>query len=240
MEKPADEQVARRRRRDDVGVFWDYENLPLPSGTDVPTACQQIVQTISQRFGQIRDQRLYFDFGDNVVPQNSSTNSSWSALDSVFDLVNTPKRHRGHKETLDKKLISDVWAFAWDVAMRSTSGGGGGGNDITSPGCTIVLLSSDGDYAHTLNKLRNRGIHCVVVHGAVGSVSAMLKASADVVLSLHDDILCHRPDATAVMAEQKREVVEPAHRTSGPAPIVQLEPGLINLRATRRSSSTRR
>jgi hypothetical protein len=50
---------------------------------------------------------LYYDFGNNV-PQNSSTNSSWSALDSVFDLVNTPKRHRSHKETLDKKLINDA------------------------------------------------------------------------------------------------------------------------------------
>jgi hypothetical protein len=84
-------------------------------------------------------------------------------------------------------------------------------------------LSSDGDYAHTLNKLRNRGIHCVVVHGAVGSVSATLKASADVVLSLHDDILGHRPEATAAMAEQKQGTVEPAHRTTGTAPLVHLE-----------------
>jgi NYN domain len=182
----------------DVGVFWDYENLPLPSGTDVPKACQAIIKAISS-FGRIRDQRLYFDFGDNV-PQHSK-NPSWSVLDSVFDLVNTPKRNRS-KETLDKKLISDVWAYAWDMSFRSNSAG-----------CSIVLISSDGDYAHTLNKLRNRGVHCIVVHGAIESVSSVLKASADVVLSLQDDILgphaVPRTDRPAIIVEPKK-AIEPA------------------------------
>jgi NYN domain len=186
----------------DVGIFWDYENLPLPSGTDVPKACQAIIKAISS-FGRIRDQRLYFDFGDNV-PQHSK-NPSWSVLDSVFDLVNTPKRNRS-KETLDKKLISDVWAYAWDVSFRSNSSG-----------CGIVLISSDGDYAHTLNKLRNRGVHCIVVHGAIESVSSMLKASADVVLSLQDDILGPHD----VLRIDRPTIVEPKQAAEPAAPFAQ-------------------
>jgi NYN domain len=176
----------------EVGVFWDYENLPLPSGTNVSKACQAIVKAIS-RFGPIRDQRLYFDFGS--AGSSIRAISSWNAFDCVFDLVNTPKRH-GSKETLDKKLISDVWAYAWDATLRSASNNNTSAatsstllNHNDASGCCIVLLSSDGDYAHTLNKLRNRGIHCIVVHGPMESVSSMLTSSADVALSLQDDIL---------------------------------------------------
>jgi hypothetical protein len=93
--------------------------------------------------------------------------------------VNTPQRNQ--KETLDKKMIADVLLFCWDSATR---------NQSTNKGSCVVLVTSDGDYAYTLNKLRDRGVSSVVIYGH-GNVADILISSADVALSLEHDVLKH-------------------------------------------------
>jgi hypothetical protein len=133
---PSDEQQQQQQR--EISIFWDYENLPLPSWSKPVDACKSIVKLVS-KYGRIVDRRLYNDF------RNPSGQQLWSSLDSSgFDLVNTPRRNK--KETLDKKLIADVLTFVWDSAVR---------NDNCKP--CVVLLTSDGDYAYCLSKLRDRG-----------------------------------------------------------------------------------
>jgi hypothetical protein len=100
-----------------------------------------------------------------------------SSLDSSgFDLVNTPTRNQ--KESLDKKMIADILTFAWDSSVRSES---------LKP--CVVLLTSDGDYAYTISKLRDRGVMTVVMLGKSCSVAKILVDCADVALSLEDDVL---------------------------------------------------
>ena len=53
---------------------------------------------------------------------------------SGFTLIDCPAR--GKKETLDKRMIVDILAFAWERAARRI------------PTC-VVLITSDGDYAYT-------------------------------------------------------------------------------------------
>ena len=117
------------------------------------------------------DRRLYFNFERRGCHRDSSSLDS-----SGFDLVNVPCRNQ--KETLDKKLIADCLTFAWDSAVR---------NDDTKP--AIVLLTSDGDYAYTLAKLRDRGVMTIVMVGKDCSVASILVDTADVALSLEDDVL---------------------------------------------------
>jgi NYN domain len=163
--------------RREIAIFWDFENVQLPSWAHPADASKAIVQAVTPH-GRIVDRRLYFDMAD---PAKSHL---WSALDSSgFDLVNTPKRNN-QKETLDKKLIADVLTFAWDSAVR---------NDDCKP--CVVLLTSDGDYAYTLSKLRDRGVMSIVMYGNDGSVANVLKTSADISLSLERDVL--NPPATA-------------------------------------------
>ncbi|CAB9506710.1 Pfam:DUF88 [Seminavis robusta] len=156
----------------ELSVFWDYQNLPLPSWAKPADAAKAIVQAVSKH-GRIVDRRLYFD-----MAAGADGNNMWSALDSSgFDLVNTPRRNQ--KETLDKKLIADVLTFAWDSAVRS--------NDDCKP--CVVLLTSDGDYAYTLSKLRDRGVMSVVMYGNDSTAASLLKSSADIPLSFEKDVL---------------------------------------------------
>jgi hypothetical protein len=147
----------------------------LPSWANPAEASKAIVSAVS-KYGRIVDRRLYFDMAEQTTNRGGG-GYHWSALDSSgFDLVNTPRRNQ--KETLNKKMIADVLTFAWDSAVR---------NDHCKP--CIVLLTSDGDYAYTLSKLRDRGVMSVVMYGADSSVASVLKAPADVPLSFEGDVL---------------------------------------------------
>ena len=155
----------------EISIFWDFENVHLPSSVSASDASKAIVQAVSH-YGRIVDRRLYFDMSSTAASHNG-----WSALDSSgFDLVNTPRRNS--KETLDKKLIADVLTFAWDSAVR---------NDNCKP--CVVLLTSDGDYSYCINKLRDRGVLSVVMYGNDSTVASILKDAADVSLSFYNDVL---------------------------------------------------
>ena len=155
-----------------------FPQVHLPSWANPADASKAIVSAVS-KYGRIVDRRLYFDMQGTSDSSNGTNGGGyhWSALDSSgFDLVNTPRRNQ--KETLDKKMIADVLTFAWDSAVR---------NDHCKP--CVVLLTSDGDYAYTLSKLRDRGVMSVVMTGPDSSVANILKAAADIPLSFEGDVL---------------------------------------------------
>lgn len=187
----------------EVAIFWDYENLSLPGWVHPADASKLIVEAVSARLklhaggdgGRIVDRRLYFDF------YRDKSGGMFAALDSTgFDLVNTPSRNQ--KETLDKKLIADVLTFAWDSAVR---------NDNRKP--CVVLLTSDGDYAYTLSKLRDRGIMSFVIHGNDTSVAKVLKSSADVLFNFETDIL-KKLDATTAPGTETNQAAPGTSPTS--------------------------
>ena len=158
-----------RQEQREIAIYWDYENLQVPQWADPSSVSKAIIHSISG-LGVIREKRLYHDF--SCAPR-----AVWSQLDSMgFSLVNTPRRNS--KETLDKKLIVDIMTYALDTLVR---------NDDSKP--CIVLLTSDGDYAYTLSKLRDRGVMSVVMHGNDSSVAKVLQASADISMSFEHDVL---------------------------------------------------
>jgi hypothetical protein len=87
-------------------------------------------------------------------------------------VVDCPTRNA--KEVVDKKIIVDMMCFAWERIAR---------NQRTC----VVLISSDGDFAYMLNRLRDQHVHVGVIHGA--NVAEMLLQSADWRMNWRNDVL---------------------------------------------------
>lgn len=177
----------------EVAIFWDYENVPLPDNCHAVevSKCIQIALT---KYGRIVERRLYSD--SRKWNAGLSTTNRRSLDASGFNLVDTPSK--GGKEVIDKKIIADILTFAWDSSMRCIGLSLGGGNvsnkqlhgmqKSASKPC-VVLITSDGDYAYALSKLRDRGVYSVVFYGRDSTVSQMLVDTADDAYSFEKDIL---------------------------------------------------
>mmetsp|Transcript_33426 Transcript_33426/g.38051 ORF Transcript_33426/g.38051 Transcript_33426/m.38051 type:complete len:903 (+) Transcript_33426:196-2904(+) len=164
--------MSREKAKSDreIAIYWDYENVKLPQWCGPANAAKRIYKAVSN-YGRVVDRRVYFDY----QKYNGAESLDCSGLDlSGFDLVNTPTRNA--KETLDKKLIADVLTFAWDCTARKTEP-------------CVVLITSDGDYAYTLAKLRDRGVLNIVMFGKGCSLAQILVDNADVALSFEKDVL---------------------------------------------------
>ena len=155
-----------------VGIFWDYENVRIPWGTKSSVAANRIRDAVGGH-GQIVERRLYFDSRKPNELYTDRVNLDQGG----FTLVDCPTRNR--KETLDKKLLVDIMAFACRNAYNGT------------PSC-VVLIASDGDYAYTLNKIRDLGVKTIVIHGPVTNTANVLFESCEHALSFQHDVLCIR------------------------------------------------
>ena len=152
-----------------VGIFWDFENVRIPNGIKSTVAANCIRDAVIGH-GQIVERRLYYD-----SRKLSESNTDRENLDQGgFTLVDCPARNR--KETLDKKLIVDIMAFACHTAAHR------------NPSC-VVLITSDGDYAYTLSKIRDFGVKTIVIHGPSITTAGILFHVCEHVLSFHDDVL---------------------------------------------------
>ena len=93
-----------------------------------------------------------------------------------FTLVDCPAR--GAKETLDKRMIVDIMAFAFNNVSQRT------------PSC-VVLITSDGDYSYSIAKIRDLGIKTIVIHGPQTTTAGVLLDVCDYALSFWHDVLSH-------------------------------------------------
>ena len=168
----------------EIAIYWDYENLPLPS-LCTPVKAAKCIHNAVSKYGRIVDRRIYFDFGKINPPVGAELDLSG------FDLVNTPTRNT--KETLDKKIIADVLTFAWDCNVRRISP-------------VVVLLTSDGDYSYILAKLRDRGVMNVVMYGKEQNVSQILVDNADVALNFEKDVLLFTPQKAKTSSSSSVEL----------------------------------
>lgn len=100
-------------------------------------------------------------------------NSSQTILQTSTNLIHSII------ETLYKKLISDTWAFVWDL-----KGDG-----------PIILMSNDDEYDHTRKQTTGTAYRVprTAQRDSIESLSAMLTSSAANSLSLYDDILDPSP-----------------------------------------------
>jgi len=138
----------------EVGFFWDYENIRVPSHVNAVAVAQQSLRTVSSNAAQqlgfaqhrIVERRLYYD-----SRKPSEINVDRSGLGSSFTLIDCPAR--GHKETVDKRIIVDLMLFAYERVLKG------------APVC-VVLMSSDGDFTYILSVLRDLGAKVVIIYGA--------------------------------------------------------------------------
>ena len=170
----------------DVGLFWDYENVRRPKSMDTYTVCSKLRDFFSKE-GRLCERRLYYDSRKQTEIMTDREGFDMSG----FTLVDCPTR--GKKEAVDKKIIVDICSFAY-------------GRLLCKKPPTVVLLSSDGDYAYMLNRLRDEGVRIVIVHGR--QPHEALVRSADLAVSWRFNVL--EPDTeepsgpeTAVAVKQE-------------------------------------
>jgi hypothetical protein len=203
----------------EVALFWDYENVPLPHTATPAEAAKAMQSMVQSHLGlqRIEMRRVYLDPSKQHGHRGPRDPSKFDS--SGFDLVYTPTRN-GTKETLDKKLIVDVLTFAWDCHTRGRQP-------------CVVLITSDGDYAYTLAKLRDRGVKNIVLYGKDSSTAQILIENAQIALSLERDVLALEavvPPPIDTIAAQKPEQESFSKRrvsltsTSGCLPEVELQP----------------
>ena len=174
-----------------VGIFWDYENVRIPIHIKSTVAANRIRDAVIGH-GQIVERRLYYDA---KKPSESWTDRA-NLDQGGFTLVDCPTR--GRKETLDKKLIVDIMAFAYPNANSRT------------PTC-VVLITSDGDYAYTLSKIRDLGVKTIVIHGPATNTAAVLFDVCDHALSFLHDVLGIRQEDEDEEVEDGSEVQAAVH-----------------------------
>ena len=189
----------------DIGVFWDYENVQVPSNRKGSEASNAIRAELQSR-GRIVQRQLYYDSGKQQL--KSSVKSSLDL--SGFSLVDCPTR--GRKETLDKKLIVDLMHFAWGRS-QATDG---------RRSC-VVLISSDGDYAYVLSRLRDMGTHTIVMFGKCATLAEDLLDACDEALSFFTDVLPPHSLVSSASPEQ-RPLLRPSAPLAVSFPPPQLPP----------------
>ncbi|KAF9533389.1 NYN domain-containing protein [Crepidotus variabilis] len=130
-------------RPDDVAIFWDYENCPVPSSSS-GCAIANSITSLSRPFGSVKLFRAYLEIADQL-PLSRSVGLRSELQSSGVSLIDCP--HNGRKEVADKMIIVDMLAFAIDNPAP----------------CTIVVISGDRDYAYALSVLKLRCYRMVLV-----------------------------------------------------------------------------
>ena len=152
-----------------IGIFWDYENVHLPShfhNMDAMGVGDKIREALRPYGRMIHEKNVYLDVVDRQCRWQSELQQA------NFRITNCPtKRTRQNdviKEVVDKIIISEMWRFAYKTRGLP---------------CLIVLIASDGDYTHTISALRDVGVKVLVWHGGVKATTDrhvdMLTSAAD-------------------------------------------------------------
>ena len=150
-----------------IGVFWDYENVKIPSGMDAAAASNKIRSKL-QSIGQIHERRLYYD---SRKTSEVNTDREGFAMTGCT-LIDCPTRNR--KETLDKQILVDMLMFVATAKGKSQIP-------------CIVLISGDGDYAYCLQRARDIQCYTIVIYG--GATAPCLLLAGDVCWNMRREVL---------------------------------------------------
>lgn len=142
-----------------VGVFWDIENCPVPSGPGNGRAVVDSISGFANKFGRV------FTITAHGNTQSINHGARTDLQQSGVHLVDVPP---SRKEAADKALLVDMLMFAMDHP----------------PPATLILITGDQDFAPGMSKLKHRGYDVVLVHPRNARDS--LKASASMLQSWED------------------------------------------------------
>ena len=141
----------------EVGIFWDYENVCLPRGVEEAAAvAQRLARFANTLGGRVVELRLYHDSTKPTLHRPHR-----AALERLgFTIIDCPTSDK--KEALDKKIIVDAMLYAVTRSAQRQR-------------CGLLLVSGDGDYAHMLSRLRQVGVSTTVLHDARNSSRQLLE-----------------------------------------------------------------
>ena len=194
--------AAVERSRAPMAVFWDLENLPIPttsSGRDVTSRLKSILAP----HGDLVQFRGYASIGLGLIPQQKRSDLQLSGC----HLVDCP--HNGRKEVADKMIIVDAMQFAF-----------------THPeGATLCFVTGDVDYAYMLAVLKRPQWRTIVI--SKGTLQNMLHFNCDMKMRWETDILQLR-QATVVAPPLGLEDAT----SSSPPPTTSIDPSSYKDAAT--------
>ena len=156
---------ALRRMSRPLSIFWDIENIPVPSGSSGTEVASRLRSVLSAH-GNLVQFRGYASIGLNQIPEQKRSELHLSGC----HLVDCP--HVGRKEVADKMIIVDAMEFAF---MNITDG------------ATLVFITNDVDYAYLLAKLKKPQWKTIVISKV--NHESMLHVSCGMHLQWETDIL---------------------------------------------------
>ena len=154
----------------EVGLYWDFENVGLGAGFSMADLAALLTRV--RGYGRLHESRLYYD---SCKASSEGFLSKHRELVERLGvtLVDCPTSDK--KEAIDKKIIVDclVWALGRSSRLQSAC---------------VVLMSSDGDFAHMLSRLEQHGVRTIVI-----GRSAVLRTVCHTALTLRE--ACSGADA---------------------------------------------
>lgn len=154
----------------EVGLYWDFENVGIGAGFSMADLAALLTRV--RGYGRLHESRLYYD---SCKASSEGFLSKHRELVERLGvtLVDCPTSDK--KEAIDKKIIVDclVWALGRSSRLQ--------------PAC-VVLMSSDGDFAHMLSRLEQHGVRTIVI-----GRSAVLRTVCHTALTLRE--ACSGADA---------------------------------------------
>ncbi|PPQ89119.1 hypothetical protein CVT25_006491 [Psilocybe cyanescens] len=148
---------------ENVAIFWDYENCPVPSNTS-GYAIVGHLRTVAEPYGSVRSLKAYLEVTEQTPFKTLLMRSELQS--SGVSLVDCP--HNGRKDVADKMIIVDMLAHALDNPAPST----------------IILITGDRDFAYAMSILRLRRYRLVLV--TLPNAHVSLTAQATVCLRWND------------------------------------------------------
>ncbi|KAL5482518.1 hypothetical protein ACEPAI_9112 [Sanghuangporus weigelae] len=153
--------ASRAKRR--VGIFWDVENCSVPAKIPARIVAARI-KTVIKNFGEIVTFNVY---GDSRY--SGLLDKQEELREAGVCVIVTP--HKSKPQVADMRIIADIIAFALGNATP----------------VTVILISSDGDFAHAVSIIQEKG-HAVWIISNT-KASAKLVGIADGRMSWNYDVL---------------------------------------------------
>jgi hypothetical protein len=146
---------------DDIGIFWDYENVRPLNDTCLYLLSSKIRTLIRENVtGEMKEKKLYYD-----SQSLSECKTNRVDLDMAgWSLIDCPKRNK--KETIDKKIIVDIMCFVMSNKNNKC----------------VCLISGDGDFSYLINKIKDFGVKTILIYPENITFAPLIK-SADISFS---------------------------------------------------------
>ncbi|GAA5961756.1 hypothetical protein JCM3765_004059 [Sporobolomyces pararoseus] len=160
-------------RGNKVAVFWDYENIEVPSDVSVARVVSELT-TLAKTYGSLSLVQAYMDtaYGRNGKLQNVRGQLQSNAV----TVIDAP--HQGRKEVADVMIMTDFLIFA-----------------LENPGSVIILITADKGFQYPVSVARRKSSKVVLVTTDALKAEGDRGFVADETISYRSELLKMPPKA---------------------------------------------